>query len=109
MNRRGKRGEEEGEEEEKRREKVWNLLSFVWILVWKYEFLWISLDFVWKSRFLYEKIMDFSMECLEFVYGTLDGCLCFCMGKSNHKPIFDEFGSKRTLLSILVVFWIWVG
>ena len=42
--------------------------------------------------------MDFSTECLEFVYGTLDGCLCFCMGKSNHKPIFDEFGSKRTLL-----------
>ena len=24
--------------------------------------------------------------------------------KSNHKPIFDEFGSKRTLLGILVVF-----
>ena len=36
---------------------------------------------VWKSRFLYGKIMDFSMECLEFVYGTLDGCLCSCMGK----------------------------
>ena len=52
--------------------------------------------------------MDFSMKCLEFVYGTLDGCLFFCIGKSNHKPIFDEFGSKRTLLSILVVFWIWV-
>ena len=48
--------------------------------------------------------MDFRMECLEFVYGTLDRCLCFCMGKSNHKPIFDEFGSN-----ILVVFWIWVG
>ena len=61
---------------------------------------------VWKSRFLYGKIMDFSMECLEFVYGTLDGCLCFYMGKSNHKPIFDAFRSKRTLLSILVVFWI---
>ena len=27
--------------------------------------------------------MDFSMECLKFVNGTLDGCLCFCMGKSN--------------------------
>ena len=53
--------------------------------------------------------MDFSMECLEFVYGTLDGCLCFCMGKSNHKPIFYELGSKRTLLGILVVFWIWVS
>ena len=61
---------------------------------------------VWKSRFLYGKIIDFSMECLEFVYGILDECLCFCMGKSNHKPIFDEFGSKRTLLGILVVFCI---
>ena len=29
--------------------------------------------------------------------------------KSNHKPIFDEFGSKRILLGILVVFWTWVG
>ena len=38
----------------------------------------------------------------------------FCMEKSNHKscvwknqtinPLFDEFGSKRTLLGILVVF-----
>ena len=26
------------------------------------------------------------------------------MEKSNHKPIFDEFGSKRTLFGILVVF-----
>ena len=35
----------------------------------------------WKSRFLYGKIMDFFMECLEFVYGTLDGCLFFLYGK----------------------------
>ena len=27
------------------------------------------------------------------------------MEKSNHKPIFDEFGYKRTLLGILVVFF----
>ena len=54
-------------------------MILVWIIVWKYEFLWISLDFVWKKR------------------------------KSNHKPNFDEFGSKRTLLGILVVFWTWVG
>ena len=26
------------------------------------------------------------------------------MEKSNHNPIFNEFGSKRTLLGILVVF-----
>ena len=25
--------------------------------------------------------------------------------KSNHKPIFDEFGFKRTLFGILVVFY----
>ena len=48
------------------------------------------------------------MECLEFVYGTLDWFLCF-IGKSNHKLIFDEFGYKKTLLCILLVFWIWVG
>ena len=30
----------------------------------------------------------------------------FCMEKSNHKPFFffDKFGSKRTVLGILVVF-----
>ena len=28
----------------------------------------------------------------------------FCMEKLNHKPIFDEFWSKRTLLGMLVVF-----
>ena len=33
------------------------------------------------------------------------GLLWVCMEKSNHKPIlFDEFGSKRTILGILVVF-----
>ena len=42
--------------------------------------------------------MDFSMECLEFVYGTLDGYLCFCMGKSNHKPIFMNLGLKEPYL-----------
>ena len=41
------------------------------------------------------KGMDFSMEVRK--------------KKSNHKPIFDEFGSKRTPLGILVVFWTWVG
>ena len=27
----------------------------------------------------------------------------------NHFFFFYEFGSKRTLLGILVVFWTWVG
>ena len=49
--------------------------------------------------------MDFSMKCLKFVYGTLDGCLCFCMGKSNHKPIFDELGLKEPYL----VYWLCFG
>ena len=82
VEREGEEEEEEEEEGEESQRKVWNLLSFVWILVWKYGFLWISLDFVW------------------ILYGKK---------KSNHKPIFDEFGSKRTLLGILVVFWTWVG
>ena len=49
---------------------------------------------VWKSRFLYGKIMDFSMECLEFVYGTLDGCLCFFIGKSTINPFLMNLGLK---------------
>ena len=43
------------------------------------------------------------METMILVW--IIGLLDFCMEKSNHKPIFfDEFGSKRTLLGILVVF-----
>ena len=30
--------------------------------------------------------------------------LWFCMEKSIHKPVLMNFGSKRTLLGILVVF-----
>ena len=41
-----------------------------------------------------------------YYFGYLYKFLWICMEKSNHKPIFDEFGSKRTLLGILVVFWI---
>ena len=37
---------------------------------------------------------------LVWIIGLLD----FCMEKSNHKPFFYEFGSKRTLLGISVVF-----
>ena len=60
---------------------------------------------IWNPPFEY----DFGMEV--WVFMDLFG---FCMNfvwrkKSNHKPNFDEFGSKRTLLGILVVFWTWVG
>ena len=55
---------------------------------------------VWKFRFLYGKIMDFSMKCLEFVYATLDECLYFCMGKSNHKLIFDK--GEKTIWSLIL-------
>ena len=34
------------------------------------------------------------------------GVYVFVWENPNHKPIFDEFGSKITLLGILVVFWI---
>ena len=50
----------------------------------RYGFLWI--------------ILDTCIELYGFVWEK----------KLNHKPIFDEFGSKRTLLGILVVFWTWV-
>ena len=50
----------------------------------RYGFLWVFMDY----------------------FGYLYRFLWICMEKSNHKPIFDEFGSKRTLLGILVVFWI---
>ena len=51
------------------------------------------MDFVWIVMVLYG-----------FWYGLLD-FWTFVWKKSNHKPIFFyEFGSKRTLLGILVVF-----
>ena len=50
----------------------------------RYGFLWVFMDY----------------------FGYLYRFLWICMEKSNHKPIFDEFGSKRTLLGILVMFWI---
>ena len=37
-------------------------------------------------------------------YGLLEFWTLIWTKKANHKPIFDEFGSKRTLFSILVVF-----
>ena len=49
------------------------------------------------------------MDFYGFLWIILDACIDFYGKKSNHKPIFDEFGSKRTLLGILVVFWTWVG
>ena len=52
-----------------------------------------------------QKVWDF----YGFLWIILDTCIDFYgfvwKKKSNHKPIFDEFGSKRTLLGILVVFW----
>ena len=56
--RREEEEEEKKRKKKKRREKVWNLLSFVWILVWTYGFLWISLDFVWILVWKYEFFMD---------------------------------------------------
>ena len=42
---------------------------------------------------------DFGMDY--WTFGLID----FCMEKLNHKPFFFyDFGSKRTLLGILVVF-----
>ena len=44
------------------------------------------------------------MDCFGYLYRFIWICM---ENKSNHKPIFDEFGSKRTILGILVVFWTW--
>ena len=68
--------EEERKEEKKKRKKKEEKRK-------RYEFLWVFMD------------------CFGYLYRFLWICM---EKKSNHKPIFDEFGSKRTLLGILVVF-----
>ena len=52
------------------------------------------------------------METMILVW--IIGLLDFCMELFDEEEIinpffFYEFGSKRTLLGILVVFWTWVG
>ena len=79
--RRERRGREKEEEESQR--KVWNLLSFVCNLYGNYDFVWI--------------------------FGLLDFCMEFFDEEETINPFFFyEFGSIRTLLGILVVFWTWV-
>ena len=47
---------------------------------------------------------------LVWIIGLLDFCMEFFDEEENINPFFfDEFWSKRTLLGILIVFWIWVG
>ena len=79
-------GEEEEEEEEEGKEQRYGSLGFcmekLWILVWN----------VWNL-------------CMELWMGVY----VFVWENQTINPFFDEFGSKRTLLGILVVFWIWVG
>ena len=50
------------------------------------------------------------METMTLVWIT--GLLDFCMELFDEEEtinLFYEFGSKRTLLGILVVFWTWVS
>ena len=76
-----KKKEEERKEEKKKRKKKEEKSK-------RYGFLWVFMDY----------------------FGYLYRFLWICMEKkTNHKPIFNEFGSKTTLLGILVVFWAWVG
>ena len=42
-------------------------------------------------------------------YGLLDFWTFVWKNQTINPIFFDEFGSKRTLLDILVVFWTWVG
>ena len=68
--------EEERKEEKKKRKKKEEKSK-------RYGFLWVFMDY----------------------FGYLYRFLWICIEKKlNHKPIFDEFGSKRTLRCILVVF-----
>ena len=48
---------------------------------------------------------------LVWIIGLLDFCMKFFDEEETINPFFffNEFGSKRTLLGILVVFWTWVG
>ena len=63
-----KKTEEESKEEKKKRKKKEEKSK-------RYGFLWVFMDYL----------------------GYLYRFLWICKEKSNHKPIFDEFGSKRTL------------
>ena len=66
-----------------------------------------------------KKGMEFVKFCMELVwkllfwYGLLDfwAFVWNCLMKKKQKTLFFfyEFGSKRTLLGILVMFWTWVG
>ena len=74
------------------------------------------------------RLLDFCMElfdeeenqerygtCMEtmilvWIIGLLDFCMELFDEEETINPFFFyEFGFKRTLLGILVVFWIWVG
>ena len=70
--------EEERKEDKKKRKKREDKRK-------RYGFLWVFMDY----------------------FGYLYRFLWICMEKKNQtiNPFFDEFGSKRTLLGILVVFW----
>ena len=47
---------------------------------------------------------------LVWIIGLLDFCMeLFDKEETINLFFFYEFGSKRTLLGILVVFWTWVG
>ena len=48
---------------------------------------------------------------LVLIIGLLDFCMKLLDEEETINPFifFYEFGSKRTLLGILVVFWTWVG
>ena len=67
--------------------------------------------------------MEFVKFCMDFctlvwnllilvwIIRLLDFCMKFFVEEETINPfiLFYEFGSKRTLLGILVVVWTWVG
>ena len=46
---------------------------------------------------------------LVWIIGLLDFCMELFDEEETTNPFFDEFGSKRTQLGMLVVFWTWVS
>ena len=58
-------------------------MILVWILVWKYGFLWISFDFVWKKKnqTINPFLMNLSLKEPYLVYS-----LCFGLGLVDFNP-----------------------
>ena len=73
-------------------------MILVWILVWKSEFLWISLDFVWilygkkENQTINQILMNLGLKELYLVYW-----LCFGLGLVDCNPQLRNICIKKIL------------